>query len=49
MSDLSGTTRYAIIIPEPLLAKIERVPADVRALLKLETWVVPAEGDPYQA
>jgi hypothetical protein len=49
MNDLSGSTRYAIVVPESILDKVERVTPEVRALLKLETWVVPAQGDPYQA
>jgi hypothetical protein len=49
MDDLSGNTRYAIVVPESILDKVERVTPEVRALLKLETWVVPAEGDPYRA
>ncbi len=49
MHDLSGATRYAIVIPETVLSAIERVPKPVIERLGIEIWVVPEEGDPHQA
>lgn len=48
MHDLTGATRYAIVLPESILYKAQRVPAPVRGLLKLELWAIPVEGDPYR-
>ena len=46
MDDLSGQTRYAIVVPESILRFVDRVSLQVRDLLKIETWVVPEHGSP---
>lgn len=48
MTDLTGSTRYAVVVPESLRRTIERVPAEVRRTLSIELWVVPDTGDPQQ-
>lgn len=40
-------TRYALVGPESLRAKIERVPGHVREKLRIEVWLVPDSGDPF--
>lgn len=48
MRDDSPSTRYAIVVPESLQAKVERVPPRVLDALTVEVWLVPEEGEPYR-
>lgn len=40
-------TRYALVMPESLRGKAERVPAHVRETLRVELWLVSDDGPPY--
>lgn len=42
-------TRYALVVPEAIRGKAERVPTTVREVLRIELWLVPDEGAPYRA
>lgn len=41
-------TRYALVVPESLRSKAERVPGHVRGTLRIEVWLVPEEGEPFR-
>lgn len=40
-------TRYVLVVPEALRGKVERVPAHIREVLRVEVWLVPDDGPPY--
>jgi F420-0:gamma-glutamyl ligase-like protein len=46
MADLTGATRYAVVVPESLRPTVERVPVEVRRRLGVEVWVVPENATP---
>lgn len=48
MDDLSGATRYALVVPQSLRRTVERVPVAVRARLDIELWIVPDDGEPWR-
>ncbi|MDO8144389.1 MULTISPECIES: hypothetical protein [unclassified Isoptericola] len=46
MTDLSGATRYAVVVPEDVVPKVRRIPPEVLRTLRIEVWCVPASGAP---
>lgn len=47
MTQFPDASRYAAVVPEPLLKVVDRVSPQVREQLGIEVWVVPGEGDPW--